>query len=716
MPGFSMKNLFLPILMLLAISAFSQTEADSLRIIDLKNQLPNSSGTKKVDLLNEIAYEYAWASLKDKSPVIDYARQAKDLASQINYQRGVGYALVTLSSWLTDNCDSLINAAMSIGEKEKDYKLLGRVYHRRWEMKTAFDYYKKAGDIQGEAEAATWLCNEYAGKGQYDTGFNYCQIAVELANVPKTSTPTYSAFISSLAFESMSKLFSKVGDHPTAFQYLKEAEKYSADEVVLAYAELYKELGNYDSSVYFYEKAFQKHQEDGKLRRQTGTANFLAKNYLRAIELLEKQVKSENIPDFQWQLPVNWRGSEHLELALSYQALKNIENAKKHFIAALKYQQPEYKKILNETNPYWSKFQKTNLLMDISYGLSKSFYGLHKMDSAYIYLEKYIDYKAKVNNVNIISRLNMQLDNYKKALENEKKTSLLNLLNKDNQLKKAKLKQETWAKNSLAFGIIVLLLLGFFVIRMLVFKRRNERLQFETALQIEKQRQTDLQKQSIELEMQALRAQMNPHFIFNCLSSINRFIIKNESKVASKYLTRFSRLMRMVLINSKKSLISLEDELQMLRPYLEMERLRFKNYFNYRISFLNEIDADNVFIPPLLLQPFCENAIWHGMMNKDGEGMLQIDLEIIEDSLRFTITDNGVGRKKAEELKTKKAEKSMGLKITSDRLSLINQEKNIQSFFKIEDLEDETGEPAGTKVTFTIKYSEFSSLQYQKID
>jgi hypothetical protein len=706
--------------MLLGIPAFSQTGADSIRIIDLKNQLSTSSGTNKVDLLNEIAWEYAWASsIKDKgSFVTSYSIQAKDLASQLNYKRGIGYALIALSWWRNDISDSLISAAMSIGEKENDNKLLGRVYHRKWEMKTAYDYYKRAGDIQGEAEAATWLCTEYAGKGQFDNGFNYCQRAIELANIPKISTPTYSSYISSLAFETMSTLYNKVGDHGTAFKYLKEAEKYSAETAVLAFAEFYKETGKYDSSVYYYEKALQKGTVPSKLSRQVGTANFLAKNYRRAIELLEKGFNWETDPNFKWQLPVNWRGSQHLEVALSYHALKNIEKAEKHYLAALKYQQPEYQKILNETSPYKTAFQKASQLMDISYGLSKSFYGLHKVDSAYIYLEKYIGYKDQVNNINTISLLNMQLNSYNKVLENEKKTGQLNLLNKDNQLKKAKLKQETLVKNSLAFGIIFLLLLGFFVIRTLSFKRRNERLKFETALQIEKQSQTDLQKKSIELEMQALRAQMNPHFIFNCLSSINRFILKNESKVASKYLTRFSRLMRMVLINSKKPLISLEDELLMLNLYLEMERLRFKNHFNYRISFLNEIDADNVFIPPLLLQPFCENSIWHGMMNKDGEGMLQIDLEIKDDSLRCTITDNGVGRKKAAELKTKTAEKekSMGLKITSDRLSLINHEKNIQAFLKIEDLEDGSGEPAGTKVMFTIKLSKYSSLQYEKID
>ena len=754
-----MNNLLFPILMFLGISVFSQTGADSIRINDLKNQLQNSSGTNKVDLLNEIAWEYAWAaSIKDKGTVVtSYAMQAKDLASQLNYQRGIGYALIILSSWRNDNCDSLISAAMNIGEKEKDYKLLGRVYHRKWEMKTAYDYYKKAGDIQGEAEAATWLCTEYAGKGQYDNGFNYCQRAIELANIPKTSTPTYSTYISSLAFETMSKLYSKVGDYTTAFHYLKEAEKYSTTDYVLPYAEYYKEIGKYDSSVYYYEKALQKTPKDGKLTRQVGTANFLAKNYLRAIELLEKGLRGENDPNFKWQLPVNWRGSQHLELALSYHALKNIEQAEKHFLAALKYQQPEYQKILNETNPDITSFQKASQLMDISYGLSKSFYGLHKLDSAYIYQEKYIHYKDEVNNINTISLLNMQLNNYKKAFENEKKTgqikllqkdnfikeqllqeelllkqqseaqfalldktnqlkdqqlkqeslikeqnrSQLTLLGKENKLKDQQLKQQAFFRNTLLAGLFLFLLLSVFIIRSYSLKRKNEK------LAIAKTQAELLQKMS-GLEMQALRAQMNPHFIFNCLSSINRFILKNESKVASSYLTRFSRLMRMVLNNSQKPLISLDDELEMLGLYLEMERLRFKNSFDYGITFLNAIDSDNVFIPPLLLQPFCENAIWHGLMHKERPGRLDIELSLEDNILNCTITDNGVGREKSEEMKSKTAEKekSMGLKITTERLALLNKEKGLHTFYEIEDMKDEIGNAVGTKVVLKISLKE----------
>jgi tetratricopeptide (TPR) repeat protein len=702
-----MKYFVFASLIMLTIAASSQDGADSIRIIDLKNQLTNSSGTKKVDLLNEIAWDYGWAALKDKSPASVYAAQALDLAKQLNYQRGIGYALITLS-WtkLNENCDSLINAAIAIGERENDYKLLAKSYHRRWEMKTAFDYYKKAGDLQGEAEAATWLCNEYAGRGQYDDGFNYCQRAVELAGVRKTSTPTYSSFISSLAFVTMSKLFSRVGDYTTAFQYLKEAEKYSASDVTVAFAELYMEMGKHDSSVYYYERALQQNPKNGKLSRQVGTANFLAKNYDRAIELLEKDVRGVNDPNFKMQLPVNWKGSEQLELALSYDALKKSQIAKRNYLAALNYQRPEYQKILKEINPLKTEFQKAMQLMDISYGLSKSFYGVKKIDSAYYYLEKYIQYKDQVHNINTVSRLNMQLSNYKKAFEDEKKTGLLNLLNKENQLKASKLQQQILVRNGLLIGLFLLLIAGFFLTRSLYFRRKNEKLR---RLQLEKDLKIQ-QLQAVEMEMQALRAQINPHFIFNCLSSINRFILKNEAKTASGYLTRFSRLMRMVLQNSQKKSITLEDELQMLRLYLEMERLRFKNAFDYSINFLNEVDSDNIFIPPLILQPFCENAIWHGLMHKEAEGLLSIELKIENGILTCTITDNGVGREKAEAFKSKTAEKekSMGLKITTDRLALLNEGKDIPSAFEIEDLKDASGYAAGTKVIVRIHVYEIA--------
>jgi LytS/YehU family sensor histidine kinase len=157
----------------------------------------------------------------------------------------------------------------------------------------------------------------------------------------------------------------------------------------------------------------------------------------------------------------------------------------------------------------------------------------------------------------------------------------------------------------------------------------------------------ELKNKIVTTEMQALRAQMSPHFIFNCLNSINRFIVKNESEAASGYLTKFSRLIRMVLNNSQKNIIPLSDELDCLELYIQMERLRLKNFFTYEVKYDDEIEIEEIMIPPLLLQPFVENAIWHGLMHKE-EGGATLNIDIIQKNgvLYFRITDNGIGREK----------------------------------------------------------------------
>ena len=214
-----------------------------------------------------------------------------------------------------------------------------------------------------------------------------------------------------------------------------------------------------------------------------------------------------------------------------------------------------------------------------------------------------------------------------------------------------------------------------------------------------------LKQKASELEMQALRAQMNPHFIFNCLSSIKLFILKNESEPAADYLTKFSKLIRMVLNNSKKTSISLEEELEMLRLYLDLEKLRFKNSFEYKISFPDQLDTKAVVIPPLILQPIAENAIWHGLMHKEGPGTLEINFDLDDKHLNCYLTDNGVGRQMAESLKSKSVEKqeSLGTQITADRIALNNKDDD-PGDFKIEDLVDTEGQPAGTRVILRLKH------------
>ncbi|GAB3777044.1 hypothetical protein GCM10028818_23570 [Spirosoma horti] len=208
-----------------------------------------------------------------------------------------------------------------------------------------------------------------------------------------------------------------------------------------------------------------------------------------------------------------------------------------------------------------------------------------------------------------------------------------------------------------------------------------------------------------ETEMAALRAQMNPHFIFNCLNSIQYFTAQNNAEKASDYLTKFSRLIRLVLENSKSEKVTLANELETLRLYIEMESMRFPNKLYYQIQLSDQIDAELTQIPPLLLQPFVENAIWHGLMHKEEGGNVLIQVvQQRDDLLHIEITDDGVGRQKAAEYKSKSAmrNKSFGMKLTAERIELINQLYHTQTQVRIVDLITVQGQAVGTQVIIEI--------------
>ena len=243
--------------------------------------------------------------------------------------------------------------------------------------------------------------------------------------------------------------------------------------------------------------------------------------------------------------------------------------------------------------------------------------------------------------------------------------------------------------------IFVLTIVLFFVYRYKIANLRQNR-----ALKL------DFDKRLLDIEMGALRAQMNPHFIFNCLNSINRYIVKNDPITASLYLTKFSKLMRLILDNSRNKMVSLENELTALKLYIEMEDMRFDNKFTYAFNISKDMSL-NLEIPPMLIQPFVENAIWHGLLHKHDKGILNIDIKRTGNDLVCTIEDNGIGRQKAEALKTKPAtQKSYGIKITSDRLELINQTSKIKSTVTIIDLYDFMNQPRGTRVILNIPINE----------
>lgn len=227
--------------------------------------------------------------------------------------------------------------------------------------------------------------------------------------------------------------------------------------------------------------------------------------------------------------------------------------------------------------------------------------------------------------------------------------------------------------------------------------------------QVKKKQQlkSDYEKKLANVEMSALLAQMNPHFLFNSLNSIDSYIIRNESKKASEYLNNFARLMRLILQNSRSNYISLKDELEALELYMQMESLRFKNKFCYSIAVDENVDINSLVIPPMLIQPYVENAIWHGLMHKSNgsEGLVKISISKNEDDLQCVIEDNGIGRVRAAEIKAQKQnnhKRSMGMQITQDRIEMINKLYNMNASVHIHDMTDENGQAKGTKVELSI--------------
>jgi len=599
-----------------------------------------------------------------------------------------------------------------IGDKRRlaqTYSYLAWIHFRGFNYKAsenasiqAIALYNELGDHEKEIWTYAELGKVFEIPGDFESGLEYSKKSISVAeSLLKTKTPTEK--IKSYwgqPFFWTCRLYKIAGDYEAALDIIRRGKKYYPDPMDDASIEIWASeigdvhrlLGNYDSA-FFYLNRFSSINERWDFGKVSlGYLYLDLKEYDKALELvtpvIQKLRKLKPMPPL----------ANFLIIA------SNASYKKGDYLVALNYAK-EAQVDLN--------LMKGNVLMIKNNKLlSEIFNKLGRDDSAYFYLNKYTTLKDSLLN----RQFYFKLSNYKKEAEEERKTSQINLLNKENQLKEQKLKQQATLRNSLIAGILLLFLLGFFIFRNLLLKRKNEKLRLQKDLEVQQlesaKKQAELHQRAVELEMQALRAQMNPHFIFNCLSSINRFIFKNDNKAASDYLTRFSRLIRMVLMHSQKKLIPLEDELEMLRLYLDLERLRFKDAFDYSITTTNIVDAGAIFIPPLLLQPFCENAVWHGLMHKDSKGHLNVIIsEVINENekvLHCIIEDDGVGRDKAAEMKSKSAgkEKSMGLKITTERLALLNRENNFSTFYKIEDILNEKKEVAGTRVQLKIKYKE----------
>jgi tetratricopeptide (TPR) repeat protein len=489
------------------------------------------------------------------------------------------------------------------------------------------------------------ISNIYHAVGEYENAFNAASESLELNNFDEQNR--------TLSLIQMGALYKSMHDYANALVYFHQAEELNPRPLGYEYRELntqmgllYSERNLFDSALYHFRRALPGHPFPPNVNLRIGECYLLQGKFDIAYEYLNKVYNEEKIIN---DLPI---------LIPAMMGMARIYIYRDQTDSALLLATEAYE-IANQRGVRQDKRDASLLLADI-------YEKTNNNNLALPFYKQYVTLKDSI----LSDQFKGQLYSFKRRSDDAAHEAEVHFL-----------------RNVL----IAIVIVAVFVFLVLMLRHKNEKLR--------------LKQRSTNLEMQALRAQMNPHFIFNCLTAINHFILNKDTESASDYLTRFSRLIRLVLINSEKATVTLEEELTLTKLYLEMEQLRFANSFDYDIRYDATIQPSMVLVPSFILQPFCENAIWHGLLHKEGKGKLVIDLAMKGKLMVCTITDNGIGRAKAAAIKAGSTEKqnSLGLKLTTDRLAIFNGQKGQSGSFVIEDVLDASGNTCGTRVLLQIK-------------
>jgi tetratricopeptide (TPR) repeat protein len=699
---------------------------------------------------------------RDYQLALDFGTKAVSSFAELKDSVMLGNAinnigLVYMDSEKNTESEKNLLQALAIRVKTNDKKGQAQSYNNLSIIKKrenlyaeSLDYAEKSLEIKGELNdslgiATTYyaICNIYREGGDYEKALEYILKALSEFQKHKDVKPILLSYsqLGSLYFRYLKNNEKALETYYAALAIsAKSGNKTSLENLYNNLGNVYKAMNEPDSAAKYYRlsmaaaKEFKQDEPLALAQNNLATLLIQTKNYTEALDLARTAYHSSKNSK---NLSTYFNSS--LTLANIFYGINNIDSAL--YYCNVPYRHPEINKFTKE------KSSTLELLAQINFS-NKNFEqsGLHykqllelkdsintnerfklsaESESKYqnqkkqqeilklnsdkkiqqLELEKqkavisgnFLEAKQKQNEIDLLNQQQtiQQLQLVKqeeqltlKKLEADASAKALQLSEQEKKIKQTEVEQQRTTKNLILIGTVILLafvMLGFNQYR-INMHRKNDKEKFQ------------LQHQLSEMKLEALRSQMNPHFIFNALNSINRYIIRSDKETASDYLVKFSKLIRLILENSKSTIIPLQNELEALRLYVEMELLRFDNKFDFTIAVDDSIDKEQLQIPPMVLQPYVENAIWHGLMNKKEKGSIQISISQKEKNKLFcTIQDNGVGRIKATELKNKTTHtgKSLGMQITSERINVLSgDDKN----FKIIDLFDTQKNPSGTRV------------------
>ena len=558
----------------------------------------------------------------------------------------------------------------------------------------------------GEANAATNLGNASIILGDYAKAKSHFEKAKAIFNALVKKDDENKMYVYGLArcYSSLGVIFSQEGNYYESLDnyqsglrlYQQIDNKAGVSKSYNNIGILHKSRGNNPKALEFFKKALQIQEEIGEQTLPVTLTNIgviyfednkleQAHSYYSKAEKLFKTIQNERSSALLQNYWGNYfmkknnpqKAEAHYKKALEmYESIQNKFGSAlaMYHLGTLYFEQKDYAQAMPLASKSLEYAKQMGVLDQLFHSekLMSDIYGAQNQTQ--LSFEHYKNY--------IVARDSLY------SMESTKKFDRAEM-DFEYQKKEALFKEESKRQNLLLiFSIIgILLLIGFIF---LVINRYQVK------------RRLTLQKEVAEYEQKALHLQMNPHFVFNCLGSISSFIVQNGTDSALKYLSKFSKLMRLTLEYSKDALIPIDKEIESLQNYLELEQLRFHDKFDFRIESTERVEF-NMGLPPLLIQPFVENAILHGLVPKEGTGTIYVNFDVENNQLVCTISDDGIGITKSAAMRqnSMNAHKSMALEITKKRLEIMEATISKSAQIEIRELE-ENNTVTGTKVTLRL--------------
>ena len=653
--------------------------------------LNNKEDTNQVKLLYEISLSY---SIIDYNKGLHYGNKALLISKKIKWKFG----------------------------EAKSYSSIGKNYFNKSDYLQALEYHHKARIILEKLnkpinilKVYNYIASTHFAQKNYDLAIFYYNKSLKIYDT--SSLELISQYPIGLIWNNLAINYQAKGQYENAINLFEKTITSSlSDSTQIANALMY------EAAPYWYlhkpDSALKKIKKSYELSIRLGHLKEAAESLVYESAIYEENKRFDDaINCFKKYLSMYVRLNEPMGIArancfIGFLMIKKLksefppvskrtENQKKQIAQALHY--------LNEGTKLAFSNSDFNTLAEYEKKLSEAYEfsgdyrkSLEALKKATLYYDS-LNSKEKDRE---FYRKEIEYDFNKKkdsiAFGNQIQKEKIISLQQQNKLKDFRLKQQ-WLIGIFIFVLIfsmALIISNRYKIKSITLQKKletekNERLLQESIYNI------DLNN----LRLAALRTQMNPHFIFNCLNSIKLYAEENDTASASAFLSSFSKLIRKMLDSTRSEKIILADEIEMIQLYLNMEKMRLKEKLNFIISINDDVDVNFIEIPTLLIQPYLENAIWHGLMPKEKGGIITINIKNEgTDNLVISIIDDGIGRTKSDQLKTDKSHTSLGTKLTNERIRIYNEKYKTHCKISISDIFNNDTEIAGTKVDIIIPY------------